>query len=390
MKITNIKSVYSEIKKNKKAIEKVISYAKEGGFEGFTPPSTLIGEFNYPRVSVGVMFTTDQNAYLYDSPKYWVKTGYDVSKIFSMRTLLVNAKDMINVKKPNEKFMQDISLATMAKNDLAIDLKLSKINAGGMVSNILAPHGITASLSSLKINENVRINKPVEKVYYDKDLKATEGITYLYKNGIDDNKISKVLSVGAMGVKRRLVPTKWSITAVDDILGKDLGEVIKYYDTGDNCLIKSGTVLGNHFTFFFMTGRWSFELLEVWNREGNNLLIGESDYELYEGRKDYVSNTAGAYYAIRLAVLEKLKELKKQFSVLVIREITPEYFAPLGVWVVREGARRVLDSELDNAGEFENAIKIAKTHLVYPIDFEKRSKLIYLKEKQKKLIDFDT
>ncbi|MCL4400681.1 hypothetical protein M1316_01760 [Candidatus Parvarchaeota archaeon] len=388
MKITNIKSLYSEIKKNRNAVEKIISDVRTGNFEGFTPPSTLIGAFNYPRVSVGVMFTMDQSAYLYDSPKYWVKNGYDVSKIFSMRTLLVNAKELINVKKPNGKFIESISFATMAKNDLAVGLGLSKIGAGGIVSDTIAPHGITATLSSFKINENVKIEKPVEKVYYDRDLRATEGITYLYESGIDDNKISKILSVGALGISRKLVPTKWSITAVDDILGKKLIDEIKLYNTGDECFVRSGTVLGNHFTFIFMTGNWSFELLEAGNKDGNNLLIGESDYELFDGRKEYVSNTAGAYYAIRLAVLEKLKKLKRQFSVLVIREITPDYFVPLGVWVVREGARKVLDSDPEQVGELANAIKTAKKLTIYPIDFDRRSKLIYQKEKQNKLTDF--
>jgi hypothetical protein len=388
MEIINTKSVYEELKKRKSYLNKIINLAGSGNFEGFTPPSTLIGEFNYPNVSVGLMLTTDENAYLYDSPKYWVKTGYDVSKIFSIRTMLINAKERVNVKRPDEKLMQEISLATMAKTDLSVDLKLSKINIKPFTSNILAPHGISGDLSALKINENVRIEKPVEKIYYDKDLRALEGIEYLYKNGIDDNKISKILSVGAMGIKRKLVPTKWAITAVDDSLGKKLIEEIKTFDTGENSMIKSGTVLGNHFTFIFFQGKWSFELLETWNRDGNHILVGEGDYEFYDGRKEYVKNTAGAYYAIRLAVLEKLKSIKKQFSVLVVREITPEYFAPLGVWVVREGARKILEGDLEVAGDSASAISKAKSLLIYPSGLEKRSKLIYTAEKQKRLLDF--
>ncbi len=388
MKIISVKSVYEELKKNKKAINNVIADVKKGDIQGFTPPSTLVGEFNYPRVSVGIIFTTDENAYLYDSPKYWVKTGYDVAKIFSMRTTLVNARDKIDVRKPDERFMQDVSFATMSKNDLSIDLKLSKTYDKSFLSETVAPHGIMADLKSFRLNENFRIEKPIEKVYYDRDFKATEAITYLYKNGIDDDKINKILSVGAIGVKRRLVPTKWAITAVDDSLGKDLIKEIKDFDAGEEYFIKTGNVLGNHFVFMFMKGKWSFELIESWNRDGNSLMTGEGDYELYGGRKDYVQNTAGAYYAIRLAVLEALKAVKKQFSVIVLREITPEYFAPLGVWVVREGARKILENPAESSPGMSELIKNAKSRLLYPIDIEIKSKVINLKEKQKILSDF--
>ncbi len=388
MKIVSVKSVYEEIKKNKKAINNVITHIRKGDLQGFTPPSTLVGEFNYPKVSVGIIFTTDENAFLYDSPKYWVKTGYDVSKIFSMRTTLVNARDKVDVRKPEERFMQDVSFATMSKNDLSINFKLSKTYEKGLVSETVEPHGITADLKSFRLNENFRIERPIEKVYYDKDFKATEAIDYLYKNGIDDNKINKILSVGALGVKRRLVPTKWAITAVDDSVGKSIIDEIKTFEAGEEYFIKTGTVLGNHFVFLFLKGKWSFELVETWNRDINSLVTGESDYELYSGRKDYVQNTAGAYYAIRLAVLETLKKMKKQFSVIVIREITPEYFAPLGVWVVREGARKVLENPNETREGIQEVIKLAKLRLLYPIDIENKSKLISLKEKQKILSDF--
>ena len=80
--------------------------------------------------------------------------------------------------------------------------------------------------------------------------------------------------------------------------------------------------------------------------------------------------------------------MRKQYSVLVIREITPEYFAPLGVWVVREGARKILEGPVKEINDWPTAIKVAKTLLIYPVDFEKRSKIINLKENQKRLFEF--
>ena len=70
-----------------------------------------------------------------------------------------------------------------------------------------------------------------------------------------------------------------------------------------------------------------------------------TDYEAYEGRKYYASNTAGGYYTVRLAALEKLNQMKKQGSVLALRFITGDYTLPLGVWVTREAARKSMQSK---------------------------------------------
>ncbi|MCL5009388.1 MAG: hypothetical protein M1433_00160 [Candidatus Parvarchaeota archaeon] len=386
IRVINVKSVYEELKKNKSVVNKITNLAKKGDIEGFTPPSTLIGEFNYPKVSVGIIFTTDQNASIYDAPKFWVKNGFDVLKIFGLRSSLVNAKNNVDVRRPGDSYMQNVALATMSETDLSIEMKISKVINRPMISKDLSPHGVTADLSMFKLNENVRINKNVEKVYYDKDLKAIEGMLYLYNNKIADDKISKILSVGAIGVKRRIVPTKWAITAVDDTVGKSMIEEIRSYPIGKEFAVKTGTVLGNHYLFLFIPDIWAFELLETWNRSGNEVFSGEGDYELYDGRKEYVKNTAGAYYAIRLAVLEKIKEMKQQFSVLVIREITPDYFAPLGVWVVREGARKVLSGEMNYFDNMEIAIKNVKDMLFYPINILGKSKVLQHRDRQTKLV----
>ncbi len=68
-----------------------------------------------------------------------------------------------------------------------------------------------------------------------------------------------------------------------------------------------------------------------------------TDHEFYEGRKYYASETAGGYYTVRLAVLEKLNEKKRQGSVLALRFITGDYTLPLGVWVTREAARNAMN-----------------------------------------------
>ncbi len=386
MKITNVNSVYSELVKNKKEINKILSYVKRGDINGFTPPSALVGEYNYPNVSVGVIFTEDNKANIYDAPKLWAAEDYKVSDIFSLRTKLVNASKNFNVNSVSTEELERIRLAIMSSDELNVEMKISKANLPKINTNDFYQHGVRASLEKFKINDDFKIDRRIEKIYYDKDLKAQEGFEYLYNLKVDENKISKILSVGAMGIKRKLVPTKWAITAVDDSLGKKEIEQVKTLRKGEQYKIKTGQFLGNRFTFIFFKGPWSFELIETWNRDTNNVFMGSGDYELYNGRKEYVRNTAGAYYAIRLAVLEKLIQMKEQYSILVVREILPEYFVPLGVWVVREGARKALEGEFITAQDLSSAISTAKSKILFPNGLEKRSKLISTLKNQTTLI----
>jgi hypothetical protein len=72
-------------------------------------------------------------------------------------------------------------------------------------------------------------------------------------------------------------------------------------------------------------------------------------------------------------VLEYLAEIKRQASIFVLREITPDYWAPLGVWVVREGMREALrnpphkfDSLELAVSDLASRINTAKTEWVQP------------------------
>jgi hypothetical protein len=68
------------------------------------------------------------------------------------------------------------------------------------------------------------VPRPVEKTLEDDDWRAEGAMTYLYRRGFDVYDINTILSAGALGQdrSRRLVPTRWSITAVDDTVGNYL------------------------------------------------------------------------------------------------------------------------------------------------------------------------
>src|SRR3989441_1413847 len=86
------------------------------------------------------------------------------------------------------------------------------------------PSGPSADLAKVELTSNPSVPRRVDDLVSDTDLRAGEAVTDLYDHGISQSQITRVFSVGLLGTKdrRRLVPTEWSITAVDDILAKGL------------------------------------------------------------------------------------------------------------------------------------------------------------------------
>ncbi len=180
--------------------------------------------------------------------------------------------------------------------------------------------------------------------------------------------ISRLLSLGLLGKKRKLVPTRWSITASDDIAGKHLAAAIQDHPLVGDYLLFSGERLANHFEILLAPGSFTYELIEIWLPRsvwsGGEAWIG-ADREGPGPKKGY-SDLAGGYYASRLAVLERLADMRRQSAILAVREITEEYWAPLGVWVVREAARAALAGEPRRFETLEAALADMATRLRTP------------------------
>ena len=230
----------------------------------------------------------------------------------------------------------------------------------------------------------------MQRAVDDVDLKATPAVTDLYDKGFDEHYLTKIFSLGNLGVKteRKIVPTRWSITAVDDQLGKKLIEDVRYYNEMDyNAYFVSH--LGNYFIVLTFPGAFSYELFEMSTKSYEFM----TDYENHTGRKQYAHITAGGYYASRLAVLEHFKKIKKKAQVLVLRLITDEYWAPLGVWVVREAVRKAMENKPIQFSSKELMIEYTKklAHKKFTYDIEKitkHSKILKNLKEQTRLFDF--
>jgi DNA repair protein NreA len=307
-------------------------------------PNVFVGQYGYPRVNVG--FLNVERYTEQDEPLKWSKENKQIPEIVDLRTSLINSTFQQHIKGFNDRLLRMGQEVGMASKPAEMELKLAKKPRFSTQFELDAqPHGPNVRLEQARLTENVKVDTRVERVVDDADLKSAPALDKLYKKGFDEHFLTKLFSVGNLGVaaQRRLVPTRWSITAVDDTLGKELIRELKDFPESD-CRVHIGGYLGNEYVILFFDDVWAYELFEgyVPLLLQNGDVAWDTDYENYNGRTEYAQNTVGGYYAARLSILERLRMQKRQSSVLALRFVTTEYSTPLGVWVVREAVRKAM------------------------------------------------
>ena len=325
---------------------------------GTSPPSVFVGSNNYPKVQVGPMVPPIHgDTSLLDSPENWL--GKSLEEIVNFRLNLVRGIKKIPVTEIEGRYIENLQEVTMSSKPIDSDLEFHKPASRIYLDGDSPPFGPIGEIKHVKFS-SLSTNRVIEKTFYDKDMKAQEAVLKLYNSGIEISKIQKCFSIGMLGQERRLVPTKWSITATDDIISKSLVDKILNYDVVDSFKVFSFAHLGNHFSIILFPHRWIFEMIEAWYSEG--ILGFASDHEDARGI-DHPPAIAGAYFAGKLAVSEYLSENKIQAGVLILREIRPEYAIPVGVWQVREGIRAALKKTPLIAESFDDAFVFASKKL---------------------------
>lgn len=343
----------------------VVKPRKTSDLFGSSPPTMFVGRYGYPAVNIGPMLSRDPipAAWRLNTPDFWY--GKDIGEIINLRTELVRSKARVDVRKPRGNVL-DVSqeLAMSGRPvDTAVQFEKEILLKPALVLNLFTPpRGPTVGIRKAELTENPRIPRKVEAVVGDSDALAVDGARELYDSSISPYHVQRLLSAGLLGQekRRRLVPTRWSITAVDDILGKELiGQVKGFQELGE-VLLYQGNFIGNHFHIILIPRPWSYEMVETWLKGAFWAAETSSfqDHEVFRGRKTYASKITGAYYAARLSVLEHLIRIRRQSTVIVNREITEEYYAPLGVWVIRETVKNIMHGKPRKCSSHEEAISI--------------------------------
>ncbi|WGI16781.1 Nre family DNA repair protein [Methanonatronarchaeum sp. AMET-Sl] len=359
---------------------------------GMSPPAVFVGRHNYPKVNLGPMVPIENREVYADTESMF---GENLEDLIAMRSSLVRSGFSSNVEIGSWStrlidLTQEIAMSNSPVDTEVEFRKPPKFEV--KLDAYTQPSGPYGEISKAEITENPSIPRDVDYIVSDSDAKTTTALKELYNRGVSVSQTIRLLSSGLLGQEkdRKLVPTRWSITATDSNLSEILLNRIKHYQQINQVLAGYSEYLGNRCVIILIPANWQFELVECYMK-GSLWSGGQTTYisemEKYQGRKKYAEKTAGAYYATKLAIAEKLENLGRQAKVIAIREIGDEYFIPLGVWVVRETMRNATQN-LKKFDTLDQAIKYSKQKLKFSKNWIETSKLLKNHKQQKRLTDY--
>ncbi len=364
--------------------------------DGSSPPGVFVGRIGYPHVSVGPLAPPFQgDTSLLDLPELWF--GKSIEEIAAFRSSLVRGKTTAHVEdaEAGGRLLEMTRELALAAEPVEVELSFDKEPRGYLLlSDDVQPFGPSARINSMRTGGG-RWDRRIEKAYEDTDLKAAEAVLNLYGDGVLISRIQRAFSIGTFGLKgqRRLVPTRWSITAVDDTISRNLAEGVKEFPLINEYRVYESEYLDNRFEILMLPQAWSYEAIEAWYpntlwNPASRSVIFYGDYEGFNGRTKYAS-MGGCYYAARLAATEHLVAERRQASVLVLREAHPGYIMPVGVWQVRENARNALRNPPLTFNTLHEALARVAARLEIPLEtWIRGSRLLRDAVHQRTIADF--
>lgn len=358
-------------------------------FSGSSPPEIFVGKWNYPNVYTGILSPEEHGeTSILSSPEEWHKNQSSIADILNFRKKLIYGRTQSNIKNLNTKFLNVMKEVAMTHKSISTEFKLKKqIKINNEKESRVPLIKNAAEVEKAKLQENAVIKPKIDYIVNDTDAKSSLAILELEKSGIGTSSIIKLLSAGLLGLKtnRKLVPTRWSITAVDDLISKNKLKKIRDFNIISEIKVFHSESWGNHYEFLLLPEIFSFEVIEI---SMKNFGVWQ-DYESFFERKKYASDVTGAYYVNRLALTEYLEKIKKQAQCLVIRQIGKEYYAPLGVGILREISRDAFSKPPENFSNLTEALNSIQKRLKVPINnYTSKSKILSNYGKQKKLFEF--
>lgn len=319
--------------------------------EGATPPGILVGEHGYPKVRVYYMIPPGlhgEEARYHEAPTLWAVRREPLSRIITLRSELLSASMSVDARDPYRLYQEEVGLAAVSEEPVDSEAKLAKPPVPRLsFDGISKPRGPSAPVERIRVAGNPRLPKPAERMIWD-DAPAADAIIELYEAGLDVYSIQRIMSVGFLGRlrARRVVPTRWAITAVDETISRHLREKLRDKPELDRVEVYHGEYLGNKFTIILMPGPGSIEWIEAW--QPNTLWTRSArDPVIWRVEEDPLGRKTaedGGYSAAKIAVLEYLARRGRRADVVILREITPSYYAPVGNWHIRETVRRAMGS----------------------------------------------
>ncbi|MGD0535675.1 MAG: Nre family DNA repair protein [Methanoregula sp.] len=326
---------------------------------GSSPPSVFIGSWNYPDVYAGPMIAPMHgDTRIMDRPEEWISGHRTQEEIIGYRMNLVRGKRMTNACDLDNRFVEKLQEIVLANGSIESEAAFESTPVGHSFSEEHAPFGPSAPLERFEIEAKCW-DHSLEKVFYDTDLTARNAVLDLHRTGLPFSSIQKAFSAGTMGrgPNRRLVPTRWSITACDTMIGDRHLSEVKKCPVIDTWRLHEFSSLHNRYAVLLMPTAWQYEWTEAFLHVLGNEEYVFSDHEGFRGKTGY-SPLGGCYYSCKMAVLEALAQEHRQAGAIILREALPGY-VPMGVFNVRENVRSAMRKP---ATEFED-IRSALGHI---------------------------
>lgn len=336
--------------------------------EGATPPSVFIGSWNYPRVYAGPLVApVHEECGIMDTPESWIPSGWTQDQILSCRLGLVRGKRAHDVSRVDDPFALKLQEVVLSSSSLESKVEFVRPPSGMSFSEEFTPFGPSAPLEDFRA-ECGRFEPHLERSYYDTDLAASDAIIDLHRQGVPFSRIQKALSVGALGQekRRKLVPTRWSITACDTALADHYLGQVRQNRLIDSVRVHEFSSLNNHYAVILLPTPWEYEWMEAFLQVRGDEEVIFSDHEGPRGKREY-SCVGGCYYSCKMAILEALAGQALQAGAIVLREARKGY-VPLGVFNVRENVRLAMRQPYREFEDLPTALADVAGRLVLPVE----------------------
>ncbi|MGZ7046945.1 MAG: Nre family DNA repair protein, partial [Methanobacterium sp.] len=336
--------------------------------DGSTPPSVFIGSWNYPKVYAGPMIAPMQgDVSIMDRPESWIREQKSQEDIIGYRLSLVRGKQTVGIQDLDNSLIEKLQEISLSSKSIESEAEFGSKPRGLSFTDESAPHGPSALIEKFDI-ESVKWDRELEKTYYDTDFKAAEAVLDLHSKELPFSNIQKAFSVGTMGIgkNRRLVPTRWSITACDTIIADNLLKEVRNYDILDTYRVHEFRSLNNYYAVLLIPTEWQYEWIEAFLHVLGREELIFADHELNGGKKEY-SCVGGCYYTSKMAVLESLARERKQAGAIVLREAYNGY-VPLGVFNVRENIRNAMNEIPREFEDMKTALNYIESKLELSMD----------------------
>ena len=344
---------------------------------GPSPPTLFVGRFGYPNVTAGPTASwapdSENSSIVSGDPAELF--GKPLEEVATRHSNLVSGRRKMAISSPRspDSILESTQLLAMSSSMVDIEMDFERpVTIGGTPSfdSMSTPTGPSGGIVSAEVVGHASIPRKVDSIAGETDMLANEAMEELTDSGIGEAQVSRMLSSGLLGKegKRRLVPTRWGITATDDIISKRRWERVRKLPSIDKFMVFEATYLDNRFQVILSPGPWAFQMMEAWCQgsvwAGSGSVL--EDREEIEPRTEYASSITGAYYSARLAVLEHMEKIGRSGACLVWRDIGPGYWAPVGVWLIRETMRNAMKTNPRVFDSLSEAIEHASPRVSSP------------------------